>query len=544
MKPNLKDLRSISAKYHLNLTPGEIRVFKDKIDVMIDSYARMNELAASSSIYPKHLGSSYLPVTGHFPSKKENTFGAWAWKCVIRKRVRKGAKLQGKKVAIKDNIAVKNVPMRNGSELLKNFVPSFNATIVNRILDAGGTILGKAACENLCLSSGSHTSYLGPVRNPWNTEYMAGGSSSGSAVLVATRQVDMAIGADQAGSIRIPSSWCGIFGLKPTRGLVPYTGIIGMDPLIDHVGPMASSVYDLALLLEVIAGKDHLDPRQLNVPQEIPSYVHALRNKEERDGTEMNRSLRKIRIGIVVEGFGWDRISEKDVDSTVTESAHEFQNLDAKVSEVSIPAHRDAIHIWSGLAIEGALNGLLRPNSPEQVYSPELDGTFFEQWERSVEKFPDKLAETAKIIMLLGDYMSKKYHSKYYNLARNLRSKYLIKAYNEALEAYDLLLMPTTPQKARRFDDLEGGSKKRRMKSSLLNRSVDVSFSNIQNTCAFDVSGHPAISVPCGFSKSDKLPIGMMLVGRYFEELTLLQASRAFEKYHKITPPNQFISSK
>ena len=153
------------------------------------------------------------------------------------------------------------VPMMNGAATLEGYVPEIDATVVTRILDAGGTILGKAHCESFCLSGGSHTNATGPVHNPHKMGYSAGGSSSGSAVLVALGEVDMAIGGDQGGSIRMPASFCGIYGMKPTHGLVPYTGIMPIEIYVDHTGPMTANVADNALLLEVIAGPDGYDPR-------------------------------------------------------------------------------------------------------------------------------------------------------------------------------------------------------------------------------------------------------------------------------------------
>ncbi len=163
-------------------------------------------------------------------------------------------------MALKDNVALAGVPMMNGASTLEGFVPASDATIVTRMLDAGATILGKAVCEHFCLSGGSHTSDPGPVHNPHRIGYSAGGSSSGSGALVAAGEVDLAIGGDQGGSIRIPASYCGIVGMKPTHGLVPYTGVMPIETTIDHTGPMTASVGDNALLLEVLAGPDGLDP--------------------------------------------------------------------------------------------------------------------------------------------------------------------------------------------------------------------------------------------------------------------------------------------
>ena len=154
------------------------------------------------------------------------------------------------------------VPMMNGSAIVEGFVPRRDATVVTRLLAAGATIAGKAVCEELCFDGGSHTSRTGPVRNPWDRSKSTGGSSSGSAALVAAGDVDMALGGDQAGSVRIPASFCGIVGHKPTHGLVPYTGAFPIENTIDHVGPITRTVRDAALMLGVLAGRDGLDPRQ------------------------------------------------------------------------------------------------------------------------------------------------------------------------------------------------------------------------------------------------------------------------------------------
>ncbi|HYB03100.1 MAG TPA: amidase, partial [Nitrososphaerales archaeon] len=449
---------------------------------------------------------------GYRPKQKENLFGAWAWKCSIKNSASQG-KLSGKKIAIKDNVAVAGIPLTDGSSLLKDFIPTVDATIISRIIDAGGEIAGKSVCENLCVSSGSHTSYPSPVKNPRNPAFMAGGSSSGSAALLATGEVDMAIGGDQAGSIRMPAAWCGVLGLKPTHGLVPYSGILGMDPYIDHVGPMANSSEDLALLLEVIAGRDGMDPRQLNTPFELPRYSESL-----------GKGIKELRIGIVNEGFGWENLSEKDVDEMVREKGFALEKSGATVSEISIPEHRDAVHIWSGIALEGAWYHMIRANGLEHQWAGEFDLALLERWSKAFKAFGNKLPETAKLVSVVANYMAEKYSGRYYGLARNLR-QWLIKIYDEALASVDILLMPTTPQKPPPFE-----------KNMSLKRSLEISMGNFQNTCAFDVSGHPALSVPCGTLAG--LPVGMMLVGRYFEESTLLRVSAYLEKMNENVPVN------
>ena len=201
----------------------------------------------------------YPRTPGYRPSGEENRYGAWYVKTTVEGRLRQA---QGQEGRAEGQLCLAGVPMMNGASTLEGYVPDVDATVATRILDAGGTIVGKSVCEYFCFSGGSHTSSTGPVHNPRRMGHSAGGSSSGSAAVVAAGEVPMALGGDQGGSIRIPAAYCGIYGMKPTHGLVPYTGIMPIELTIDHTGPMTATVEDNALLLEVLAGPDGLDPRQ------------------------------------------------------------------------------------------------------------------------------------------------------------------------------------------------------------------------------------------------------------------------------------------
>jgi amidase len=206
-RPSIFELRRIAAGYGFDFSDPELEELRAIGNATLASYARLDQLQA-----PK-LEVKYPRDAGWAPTQEENPHNAWAWRCSI-KGAAKGP-LLGRRIALKDNICVAGIPLRNGSNVLDGFVPDEDATVVTRILDAGGEIVGKAVCENFCFSGGSHTSDGNPVRNPIDAKYSTGGSSSGSAALVASRSVDMALGCDQGGSIRIPSSWCGTVGLKP-----------------------------------------------------------------------------------------------------------------------------------------------------------------------------------------------------------------------------------------------------------------------------------------------------------------------------------------
>lgn len=254
--PTHEQIASILSMFQMTATDEDVAEYRDLVEGLIAGNTVIDEL-------PDELAThSHAEREWYRPADVENPYNAWYVQTNISGPDR--GKLKGKTVAIKVNIFVAGVPMMDGTKILDGYTPPVDATIVTRLLNAGATITGKAVCENYCFSGGSHTSDSGPVTNPHNELHSAGGSSSGSAALVAGGKVDMSIGCDQTGSIRIPSSYCGIYGLKPTHGLVPCTGILGMGPAINHVGPMTSSVSDNALILEVIAGADGLDSRQYN----------------------------------------------------------------------------------------------------------------------------------------------------------------------------------------------------------------------------------------------------------------------------------------
>ena len=495
-KPSIEDLRKAATAFHLTLTPDDLASFRGLTDGVIASYRRLDELSEPRPAvrYPR--------TTGYRPGPDENKLNAWYWKCSI-----KGApsgKLAGKKFAIKDNVCVAGIPMMNGTAVLEGYIPDIDATVVTRILDAGGEIAGKAVCESLCFSGGSHTSDPMPVHNPHKRGYTAGGSSSGSGALVAAGEVDMAIGGDQGGSIRIPASWCGIAGHKPTYGLVPYTGVFPIELTLDHTGPMARTVADVAVFLEAIAGPDGLDPRQRDVRTD--KYTEAIKG-----------SVSGLRLAIVKEGFGWEGASEKDVDQMVQDAIHKLERLGAKVTTISLPMHRDGIHIWNAIAVEGATMLMVRGNSMGTNWKGHYTTSLLDVFAKGWQSRADDLSETTKLVVMLGQYMQDNYHGRYYakaqNIARSLRG-----AYDEALQQADLLVMPTLPMKATPIPSPTAS------REEYVARALEM----IPNTCPFDVTGHPALTVPCGMSGG--LPVGMMLVGRHWEDGTALRAGHAFEQ--------------
>ena len=469
-------------RLHLKMLEGNFAAY-NVVDAMPDEMPEVR--------YPR--------TPGRRPSPEENLLGAWYVRTTIEGA---GAgPLRGKRVAIKDNICVAGVPMMNGSSTLEGYVPDVDATVVSRILDAGGTVVGKTVCEHFCFSGGSHTSSSGPVHNPHRHGHSAGGSSSGSAAVVAAGEVPMALGGDQGGSIRMPASFCGIYGLKPTHGLVPYSGIMPIETTLDHAGPMTATVEDNALLLEVLAGPDGLDPRQGGAPSK--PYREA-----------MGGGVRGIRIGVVQEGFGWPQ-SMAASDRVVREAADRLRGLGAEVEEVSLPMHRQGSAIWLPIAAEGATVQMMHGNgfgfNWQGLYVTGLLDAH-SNWRTRA----DELSDTLKSTMLVGHYMTTRYRGHYYAKAQNLVRR-LRAAYDAALSRHDLLLMPTLPMTASKLPE----------RGASVDEVVARGFEILPNTAPFDCTHHPAMSLPCGMV--DGLPVGLMLVGKLFDEETIYRAAAAFE---------------
>ncbi|HEX6553889.1 MAG TPA: amidase [Ktedonobacteraceae bacterium] len=500
-QPTIEQLREIAHVYGLHLSDADLESFRGLMSATFESYRRIDQLTEPA------LPVRYARTGGYRPTAEDNPMNAWYQKCSITGAP--SGPLAGKRIAIKDNVCVAGVPMMNGSSVLEGYVPEFDATIVTRILDAGGEIVGKAVCESLCFSGSSFTADTGPVLNPHHPAYSAGGSSSGSAALVVAGECDMAIGGDQGGSIVIPSCWCGAYGLKPTYGLVPYTGIFPIELTLDHTGPIAATTADVALLLEAIAGEDGLDPRQNGTRAE--AYTSALRNDTEG-----------IRIGIVNEGFRWPDLFESNVDELVEAAALRFSELGSQVSRLSIPMHRDGKHIWNAIMVEGAAMLMVRGNSMGSNWKGHYCISLLDAYARGRITRADDFFETLKLTTLLGHYMQERYHGRYYAKAQNL-ARTLTKAYDDALQTVDLLVMPTTPIKATRIPRGDAPREEKIHRASEMNA----------NNCPFNVTGHPVMTVPCGLSEG--LPVGMMLVGRKGEDATVLRAAHAFEQIRGYT---------
>ncbi|EPE30081.1 Amidase signature (AS) enzyme [Glarea lozoyensis ATCC 20868] len=487
-----------------------------------------------------HCAKEILEIPDYYPAVDTNLYprteihrpeglvetdcGGWAWKGTVKSTKPTSNELQGKTLAIKDNIAVAAIKCTNGTGAV-DWTPDVDATLVTRILDAGGVITGKAACENNCFGAVSDTSVTGPVHNPYAHGYSTGGSSSGSGRLLASGQVDMTIGADQGGSIRLPSANCGVVGLKPTWGLVPYTGCISLEATIDHVGPMCKTVQDCATLLEVIAGSDGIDDRQpynwpqghIKFGQEIASHLSSTKSS--------SATLKGMKIGILREGFE-DPMTDSNVATASRAAIKKLGELGAEVKEISIPLHRDSGMIWMvALPMAGTTQGLLaNPAGRKQLLFPTRSqqvGSVLSQ-----AAF-DALGPGGQNIYLRGLFLQQQFgsplHARCTNLLRKLNDEY-----DRALRDVDVLVMPTIifppvkicPEGGRTLGPLP-----------MLSRTIGATY----NTATFNSSGHPGLSLPVGFvnARDDEnvwLPTGLQIVGRKFEDLTCLKVAASYEQ--------------
>ena len=405
--------------------------------------------------------------------------------------------LCGIPVALKDVILAQGIRSTAGSKILEHFIAPYDATVTQRLKEAGAVIIGKVNCDEFAMGSSNENSAFTPCRNPWDTDRVPGGSSGGSAASVAADQACAALGTDTGGSIRLPASFCGIVGLKPTYGRVSRFGVVAYASSLDQVGPCTKDVRDCALLLDVIAGYDPRDSTSVNRP--TPSYT-----------AHLERGVSGLRIGIPQEYFIEGMQSE--VETAVREAIAHLQSLDAEVVPVSLPHTEYAVATYYIIAMAEASSNLAR-----------YDGVRYGYRATEVEDLGDLYRTTraqgfgseAKRRIMLGTYvLSAGYYDAYYLKAQKVRT--LIRQdFLHAFEACDMIATPVAPTTAFRL-----GEK--------LADPLTMYLSDIF-TIAVNLAGLPGLSVPCGFDQQG-LPIGLQLIGPPFDEAVLLQAGYAYEQ--------------
>jgi amidase len=502
--PHVDEVMAVAKELGIHLSPDEAVLYRK---YLLEQLSQLDDFvqARLPESRPPMVSDARKP--GYRPTPQEDPLNAWTWKCRIE-----GASqgvLAGKTVSFKDHIAVAGMPMSLGSFALEGFVPDFDATVVTRVLEAGGTIIGKNVMNGLSggFGTGGAIGDYGRPLNPHNHEHVTGGSSSGSGAAVAAGEVDISFGGDQGGSIRIPAAFCGIIGHKPTFGLVSHFGIgFGSDQSIDYTGPMARTVEDAAAALQATAGYDGYDPRQT---REVPARMDVLGRLAE--------GIARVRIGVLEEGFD---DAEPDVRERVLAAVDVLAKTGATVSKVSIPAHHAIRTAQAALSGEGALaifkTGFFGAFT-RTYYPAPLIAAINTLW----DSHADVLAPRTKLSLIAAELSRRNYHGRVYAKAQNVRPAY-IKAYDAALTDVDVLVMPTcimtAPRNHRPTSHLEA------VEDNLLAASRGGS----RNTQPFNYTGHPALALPVGKSSAG-LPVSMQLVGRFFDDPLLMRVAHAYQ---------------
>ncbi|MFD1641527.1 Asp-tRNA(Asn)/Glu-tRNA(Gln) amidotransferase subunit GatA [Halohasta litorea] len=404
--------------------------------------------------------------------------------------------LAGKTVAIKDNISTDGVRTTCGSAMLADYVPPYNATVVDRVLEAGGTLNGKTNMDEFGMGGTTETSAFGPVENPVDTDHVPGGSSGGSAAAVAAGEADLALGTDTGGSVRNPAAFCGVVGIKPTYGLVSRYGIVAYANSLEQVGPLATTVEDAALLLDVISGPDDRDATT-NDGGADSDYAAAAHG--DVDG---------LTVGIItdlIEG------ADDDVVETFEASLDELEAQGAEITEVSLDSLEHAVQAYYVIAMSEASSNLARFDGVR--YGPE--GDHEGNWNDAFAAVREEgFGPEVKRRILLGTYaLSAGYHDKYYKKAQDARA-WVKQDFDEAFEDVDVLASPTMP-----------------VTPPTLGESLDDPLQLYlmdANTVPVNLANLPAISVPAG--EVDGLPVGLQLIGPKFGEETIIRAASAAEQ--------------
>jgi aspartyl-tRNA(Asn)/glutamyl-tRNA(Gln) amidotransferase subunit A len=418
--------------------------------------------------------------------------------------------LHGVPIALKDNMSTRGMTTTASSRILEGFVPAYNATVVDRLEDAGAIVIGKTNLDEFAMGSSTENSAFGPSRNPWATDRTPGGSSGGSAVAVAARFVPAALGSDTGGSIRQPAALTGIVGLKPTYGRVSRYGLLAFASSLDQIGPMTRRVADSALLLETMAGPDTRDATAAHEP--VASYHAAL------DG-----DVSGLRVGIpravIAEGV------DANVRSAFDAALAVLEGRGATLVDIDLPHARYVIPIYYLIATAEASSNLARYDGVRYGLRARLDGKD-ETLRRMYDHTRDLgFGAEVKRRIVLGTYvLSAGYYDAYYLKAQQVRTL-LRQDYEQAFDRVDVVATPTTPTTAFKL-----GEK--------VDDPIQMYLADVFTVSA-NLTGLPAISLPCGFS-TEGLPIGFQLTGRRFDEMTLLRAGDAFERdtpHHAAAPP-------
>jgi amidase len=496
-RPSAEELCACAARDYLEVSTAECEGLLPFVDEYLDMLDEVEELP---ELRPPLRHAMRDP--GREPRPDEDPYNAFTRLCRIEGTGR--GPLAGKRVGVKDNIAVAGVPLTNGSRTLSS-IPSVDAVVVERILDAGGTIVGKLNLDDFSSSGYGDTSFFGATRNPRKPTHSPGGSSSGAGSAVASGAVDVALGADQGGSVRIPAAMCGCVGIKATHGLVPSFGITYMDHTLDSIGPLGATVEDVAALLAVIAGHDWRDPQWVRGPLEVDDYRSAVDEPPD-----------DLRIGVVREALDESLCAPAVVDAT-ERAIDALRGEAASVELVSIPLWRSGFAIWASVLLAG-WPAMIRSDGMGYGHFGYVDVPRVHATALVRRQEANLFSPFMKLVLLVNTFVERNYFGTVFAKAQNQRLA-LRRAVDEALAQCDLLLTPTVPHVA---TGLPAG---RLSEIDALSKSVTQTLL----TCQLNATGHPALALPSG-TDSDGLPTSVQIIGRQFDERRMFRAAFALER--------------
>jgi aspartyl-tRNA(Asn)/glutamyl-tRNA(Gln) amidotransferase subunit A len=413
--------------------------------------------------------------------------------------------LAGVPVALKDNLCTRGVRTTAASRILEHFVPPFDATVVARLEQAGAVLVGKTNCDEFAMGSSTENSAFGATRNPWAHDRIPGGSSGGSAVAVASGMVPLSLGSDTGGSIRQPGALCGIVGLKPTYGRVSRYGLMAYASSLDQIGPLTRTVEDAAIALSVIAGSDPADATSSAEP--VPDYAAGL-----------TRSLRGVRIGVPVALL--DHGIDAEVSAAFRTAIEVFRDGGAAIVDVALPHAGSAIPVYYLVATAEASSNLARYDGVKYGFRAPIGAERAGSMQDDLRAMYGRtralgFGAEVKLRIMLGTYvLSAGYYDAYYLKAQQVRTL-IRRDYEQAFAGVDVVAMPTSPTPAFKIGE--------RVADPLQMYLADVF------TVSANLAGLPALSVPCGFTTGN-LPVGLQLIGRLFDEATLLATAHAYER--------------
>ena len=468
------------------------------------SIKELSELLKAKEVKPSEVMESFIERKEQF-EPKINSYVTDLYDQALEEAKKKDEELTslqeipqlfGIPIAIKDNISTKDVRTTCSSKMLENYVPPFDATVIEKLKEQGYILTGKTNLDEFAMGSSTENSAFFTTKNPWNTTRVPGGSSGGSAAAVGAGIVPASLGSDTGGSIRQPAAFCGVVGLKPTYGRVSRYGLVAFASSLDQIGPITRTVEDAAILMNIISGKDERDSTSVDKP--VPDFTQAL-----------NKDIKGLKIGLPEEFFSKDL--NPQIKELVLAAAQQLEKEGAELVSVSLPTAKYAIEAYYIIAPSEASSNLARFDGVRYGYRAKDYKDLDEMYAKTRD---EGFGAEVKRRIMLGTYsLSSGYYDAYYLKAQKVRTL-IYREFMDVFKQVDILLTPTTPDVAFKIGEKS-------------NDPIQMYLSDIF-TVSVNMATLPAINLPCGFI--DGLPVGMQFIGKPFDEETLFQVSHYYQK--------------